>query len=210
MSLHVLIPARAGSAGVHDKNIRPLAGGPSLIERAVAVAIDLKPDSITVSTDYPEDRLPWSCRPFHLERPADLATATTPMADVLRYWASPFRIGDDDTVVLLQPTSIHRFRAELIRSVQHLVPPVISVDVYPARWHPAYSLVPGVPVGQVMPACRQDLPVRYRANGLFYILSGEKAKLGVIWAPPPSYVICDGVITIDTPEDWAEAERLYV
>ena len=210
MSLHVLIPARAGSTGVPDKNIRSLAGGPSLIERAVAVATDLQPDSITVSTDYPEDRLPWSCRPYHLDRPARYATATASMSDVVIHWTSSHRLADDDTVVLLQPTSLHPDRAVLIRHAQPLLPPVISVDVYPDRWHPFYALVPLAPVTHTLPACRQDLPLRFRANGLYYLLSGVEAKRGRIWSPPPTYVVTPGsVINIDTPEDWAEAERVW-
>jgi len=152
MSLHVLIPARAGSTGVPDKNIRPLYGV-SLVERALAVALALDPATITISTDYPDDRLPPACRPYRLARPEALATSEAPMSAVIQHWASQCHdLADDDAVALIQPTSLHPDRATLIRHAQHLLPPVISVDVYPDRWHPAYALVPLAPVGQVMPA----------------------------------------------------------
>ena len=207
MSLHVLIPARAGSAGVPDKNIRPLHGR-SLIERALGVALALDPASITISTDYPADRLPPACRPYRLERPEALATSEVPMSAVLAHWADQGTdLADDDDVALLQPTSLHQDRAGLCRAVLRLPDrAAIAVDVVPTYWHAAYQIDPEAP--SAPPARRQGLTARYRPNGAVYCLTGAQARTGALWGPPaPAWFICapGSVFNIDTPEDWRRA-----
>ena len=126
-----------------------------------------------------------------------------------RFCVCAFKIADSSVVVLLQPTSLHPERALLIRSeLADCTLPTISVDRYPDRWHPYYTIDPRY-VRHAQPTYRQSLPVMYRANGLFYLISGRSARLGTWWDDNPRFVETPGVINIDTPEDWAEAERVY-
>src|SRR5688572_19842840 len=53
MKTYALIPARSGSKGVPDKNIRPIGGHP-LIAYSIAFARKLKIDRVLVSTDSPK------------------------------------------------------------------------------------------------------------------------------------------------------------
>jgi CMP-N,N'-diacetyllegionaminic acid synthase len=206
--LYVLIPARKGSAGVPNKNLRPLAGK-SLLERAVEVARQF-PAQIDISTDYEVWDLPESCQAYHFRRPVRYATPDASMSDVIIHWASARPLTHDDDVLLLQPTSLHPNRMGLIRDALAVSSrPVISVDRYPPRWHPAYALIPQCGVVHPMPTTRQSLSVRYRANGLFYLMDGRRAKEGCLWKPLPTYIETPGVINIDTEADWLEAERQY-
>lgn len=206
---YVLIPARKGSQGVPNKNLRPL-GPQSLVERAVDVALALTADVIEISTDYEIWDLPESCQPYHLRRPVKYCEADTSMSDVLIHWAATHILTDEDTVILLQPTSLHPKRAEKVLSaLSHPTRPIIAVEPIPTKYHPFYALIPHAIVNHPMPTCRQDLPPRYVANGLFYILSGMGAKNGYIWKPRPTYLVCQHVLNINDPDDWTLAEKVY-
>jgi N-acylneuraminate cytidylyltransferase len=107
-----VIPARGGSKGVPDKNIRNLGGKPLIawsIEQAMAVTTT---SNVLVSTDS-EVIAEVSKRhgakvPFL--RPQELAGDTTPTEPVLLHaldWYTQHR-GHVDAVILLQPTSPYR------------------------------------------------------------------------------------------------------
>jgi CMP-N,N'-diacetyllegionaminic acid synthase len=55
MRVYALIPARSGSKGLPDKNIRPIAGHP-LLSYSIAFARKIAFDRVIVSTDSPEYR----------------------------------------------------------------------------------------------------------------------------------------------------------
>jgi len=105
-----LIPARGGSKGIPNKNIRPLLGKP-LIAYTINAAIGSKVfDRIIISTDSPEIKkvsLEYGAEvPFM--RPKNLAQDNTPMIPVIQH-ALKFLKGKEniypDIIVLLQPTS---------------------------------------------------------------------------------------------------------
>ena len=205
----VVIPARRGSRGVVDKNVRPL-GSMSLLDRAANVALQLGHRAI-ITTDYPPDheyvrhQAHW-CHP----RPPHLATDTTPIWAVLSHLYAELHWHDNDMIVLLQPTSLHPTRAEVVRAMLNSgAVPSCTVDRYPDRWHPWYAQDAQQP--HQPPACRQGLPPRFRPNGLVYLLSGATARRESFWADHPTfYEMAPGaVLNIDTPDDWAEAERQY-
>ena len=201
----IVIPSRQGSKGVPNKGLRPL-GGKSIIERALDVADAIGGETI-ITTDYPQALLPTTHPYLYHARPAMLAQDTAPMNEVLSLLAHTYRWGTDDIIVLLQPTSLHPDRAALILAALFGPIPCVSVDRYPDRWHPYYSINPMRPF--LPPPCRQGLPVRYRPNGLFYIMTGGMAKAGSMWLHKPVYVETPDTINIDTEADWQEAEAVY-
>lgn len=98
-----LIPARGGSKGVPNKNIKMIYGKPLIvwtIERALQSHLL---DEVIVSTDSEEiGRVARENRAKVMMRPAKLATDTTSTQDVMCY---TLQKAPADTLVLLQPTS---------------------------------------------------------------------------------------------------------
>jgi N-acylneuraminate cytidylyltransferase len=108
MSIVAIIPARGGSKGVHDKNIRLINGKPLIewsIEQALAVQ---KIDRVLVSTD--SSTIAQIAVDAGAEvpalRPAHLAEDATPTEPVLIHAIENWCKGNlPDVVMLLQPTS---------------------------------------------------------------------------------------------------------
>lgn len=100
MRILAIVPARKGSKRLPGKNMR-LLGGKSLVELAIESAGDLE----CVVTSDNLDALDVASRKnvLGLFRPAELATDTAQMADVVRHVLSVFPL--HDVFVLLQPTS---------------------------------------------------------------------------------------------------------
>lgn len=202
-----VVPARKGSVGVPDKNIRPL-GSSSLIARAIETADALGGD-IVITTDYDTALFRYPKRALIVDRPAHLATRDASMWDVLSDLGHKLRWKCQDTIVLLQPTSLHEDRAGVIKTIlkdHHR--PCVTVDRYPDKWHPWYALSQS---GErcAMPTNRHKLPPRFRPNGLAYIMSGCTARRGEFWQSAPRIYEVPGVLNIDSLSDWQEAVRLY-
>src|SRR4051812_9470935 len=108
-SVLALVPARAGSKGVTDKNVRPLAGRTLLDYAASAARASGVVDRIVLSTDSlriaDEGRRVGIEVPFM--RPALLAQDDTPMLPVIEHAIAELAAHgwSPDIVVLLQPTS---------------------------------------------------------------------------------------------------------
>src|SRR5688500_18096047 len=119
-----IIPARAGSKGVPNKNLRPLAGRPLLAYAAEAARASGVIDRLVLSTDSKEiaavGRQLGIEVPF--ERPTALARDDTPMVSVMQHALQELadKGWHPDIVVLLQPTSPLR-RGEQIRAAVTLL-----------------------------------------------------------------------------------------
>lgn len=85
--LVALIPARSGSQRVIDKNVRPLAGHPTIAYSIAAARDSGVFDSVLVSTD--SERYAAIARHYGAEvpelRPAEIATSTSPDIEWVRY-----------------------------------------------------------------------------------------------------------------------------
>lgn len=86
MSVLALIPARSGSKGIPNKNLRTL-GGKTLIQHAVDCARAAGIERVCVSTDI-GGLDPYELGADILHRPAELASDTAPMIDVVRHFLS--------------------------------------------------------------------------------------------------------------------------
>ena len=98
-----VIPARGGSKGVPQKNIRLVCGKPLLAWTIEAAQQATLLDRWVVCTEDPEiARIAREYGAEVLNRPPQLATDTTPTLEVLQHVLSKITA---DIVVLLQPTS---------------------------------------------------------------------------------------------------------
>lgn len=109
-SVLAIVPARAGSKGLPNKNIMPIAGKP-LIAWTLEQALDSRlVDAIFVSTDSEmalEIAREYSAVRAPSLRPRELAQDTTPSIDVIEHVIRTLREQGEtfDYTVLLEPTS---------------------------------------------------------------------------------------------------------
>jgi CMP-N,N'-diacetyllegionaminic acid synthase len=219
-----LVPARGGSKGIPDKNIRVL-GGLTLIERtARAAAASGIVTRVVLSTDSPriaeEGARAGMDVPFL--RPPELAQDDTPMLPVIEHAVAALEEGGwrPDIIALLQPTSPLR-RPEHIRSAVDLLQgsgadSVVTVVELPRHLSPDYvmridegRLVPFLPDGARITR-RQDARPAYVRDGTAYVFWRRTlADTGSIYGRVclPLVVPAHESLTLDSPEDWTEAER---
>ena len=220
-----LIPARGGSKGLPDKNLKPLVGQ-SLIGRAAAAARDSGVvDRIVLSTDSAE--IAEEGRRCGIEvpfmRPPALAADDTPMLPVILHAIESLEALGwlPAMVLLLQPTSPLRQPSHLRDAVNHLqesgADSVVSVVEVPRHLSPDYvmrleqgELKPFLPEGERVTR-RQDARVAYVRDGTVYAFWTDTLTVhGNIYGAHclPLIVPAEESVTIDAPADWAAAERL--
>lgn len=218
-----LVPARGGSKGIPDKNLRDLAGRPLLHYVAEAAAASGVVDRLVLSTDSPAiaalGRRLGIDVPF--ERPAELASDEAPMLPVIQHAVLTLEAAGwpVEVVVLLQPTSPLRTGAQIRAAVTTLresgADSVVSVQPVPLHLSPDYvlrledeRLVPFLAEGSRVTR-RQDVRPAYYRDGTVYctrrdVVMNEGSIYGTRCLP---LVLEPGsTITIDTPEDWNAAE----
>lgn len=211
-----LIPARAGSKGIPNKNFTPLAGLPP-VTRAWQVALAAGCDVVVSSDAF--------CPPIHgpvlLPRPAALSQDDTPMIQVVQHALEQIPGPADQIIVLLQPTQPLRTPAHIRAAIQLLedsgADSVVSVvqTVSPeellcvnvvaqlARWSGRFGL-------EHIPPRRQAMVPGYKRDGTCYCFRRSTVtKYGTIYGQDVRPLIIDPSETcaLDTPADWAEAER---
>lgn len=178
-----IIPARGGSKGVKDKNIRIVAGKP-LITYAIECANESSLLNKTiVSTDSPAiAEVVQSLECEIMMRPHELARDDTPIPPVLIHVLQELEKQGEhyDLVVLLQVTSPIRTGKDVDNVISMFkqspdLESVISVvpmdDVHPARMYTLEDdqwMHPFLNKGEE--ARRQDLPVVYYRNGCIYAI----------------------------------------
>lgn len=225
-----VITARGGSKGIPGKNLKLLAGRPLIAYTIDAARRAGVLDRLILSTDDPaiaECARAEGCEAPFL-RPADLAGDETPHLPVMQHavgWLAEHDHYSADSVMILQPTSPLR-RPQDVRDAAALlassdVDSVLSVSPVPAHMHPMRMLRVDEQ-GRAVLYCtggairtrinrRQDMPPAWVMNGAIYVFrthvlfDAEPSLYGnstmAIRMPDPFG------ISIDTPEDWHEAER---
>ena len=220
-----LVPARGGSKGVPGKNVKPLAGRSLLEYTARAARESGIIDRIILSTDSPE--IADAGRRAGLEvpfmRPTALAADDTPMVPVIEHaLAETARSGwSPDIVVLLQPTSPLRRSSHIRDAVQLLhdtgADSVVTVVEVPRHLSPDYVM--RIDEGRLKPFLaegarvtrRQDTRPAYSRDGTVYAFRrATLEKFGSIYGEDCRPLLIDShdSLSIDSPSDWDEAERL--
>lgn len=176
-----VVPARGGSKGIPRKNLYELAGL-SLVERSVRLARRCAVvDCVLVSTDDAETtavamRLDAATpRP----RPAALATDSARSVDVIRNLVDESIVGENDCILLLQPTTPLRTLADIDAACVVLdkewenADAVVSVcDVdgpHPFKVQVIRDGYLAGLMGHDAAVPRQSLPDAYLPNGALYL-----------------------------------------
>ncbi len=225
MKVLAIVPARSGSKGVPDKNMKRV-GGKTLIFRACQVGVESRCDQVVVSTDskrYKDEGLVAGAKVPGLRPPA-LADDETPMMDVIQHMVEKMenKEGRYDAIVLLQPTSPFRTAEDINAALDILAEGADSVvSVIPVAGHNnAFQQLIEVEGHLTFVANddykytrRQDMPECYIRNGAIYAF-----KRDLLEGDNPSFFGTDcrkylmdpaKTVNIDTPEDLARAKILW-
>lgn len=216
-----LIPARSGSKGLPDKNIRPLRGKPLMAHTIEATIQTGLMDDVVVSTD--SERYADIARRYGADvpflRPEWLSTDTSLASEYIVYTLDRLRAMGRayDYFVLLQPTSPLRMAAHIAEGVQKTVDEGLeSVVAFSETDYPVeiyHALPPDFNLGElsIREANRQEHAPRYRINGMLYICACDiYLQTRSFYGPKGRALIIDSryAVDIDGEYDFVLAEFL--
>jgi len=220
-----LIPARGGSKGIPNKNIKTINGKP-LIAYSIEFALSSKKiDRVIVSTD--NQKIADIAKKYGAEvpflRPSNLATDSAPMygtvkhlIDFLSYSKCKYKF-----LALLQPTSPMRLKKDFHAALNMIkddttIDSIVSLEELPKHLSPEFLM--RINNGQIYPYIksaknifrRQDVSSAFIRSGQFYIsrissLSDENTIYGNKSLP---YITNHKAVNLDTLEDWELAKKL--
>lgn len=216
-----IIPARAGSKRVVNKNVRELGGIPLIGWTLKDLKRSKYIDQSYVSTDSPliqevARKYSIDCDPL---RPAELATDTASSADVVLDIIDNVKT-DFDIILLLQPTSPFRSIEDIDRALEFFIEKSANsvTSVCETECHPSWTI--SLPddhsmedlIKNIQTKRSQDLDVYYRLNGAIYIISVKAfraAKAFFADSMAFAYIMSrKDSIDIDTEEDLLFAKCL--
>ena len=220
-NLVALIPARAGSKSIPNKNIK-LLGGKPLISYTIESAFKAGIERVIVSTDGEE--IAKVAREYGAEvlmRPPELAEDNTSMFAVLKS-EIPKIEPLPEFVIVLQPTTPFRERMHIRMAIEFLAKnwekydSLIAVERVPEKWNPAQVIV-STPLGHRMASGakiaqritqRQSFPEAWVPTGSLYLFKTSNLEKGSIYGNETMLVETSSTININSPDDWGEAEKL--
>jgi CMP-N,N'-diacetyllegionaminic acid synthase len=224
MKILYLIPARAGSKGLPEKNIKILGDKPLIFYTIDFVLKNIKvEDELCISTND-EKVLAIATRlgidvPF--TRPEELASDTASSYDVIMHAIKYYEDNNKhfDLVLLLQPTSPFRSQQDFDTLIQNYEDDVdMVVSVKKSKENPYFTLFEENECGFLDKSKkgnferRQDCPEVFTFNGSLYLMKvsslknspiSEFKKIKKIVMPE------ERSIDIDTLADWALAEFYF-
>lgn len=214
-----ILPARGGSKRIPRKNIRDFLGRPAIgwpIATAQACGVF---DHIIVTTDDAEiARVATGLgaqAPF--VRDAALSDDYAGTIEVIADAVTRLNLAPDVPVCCIYPTALFVEPDDLadgLAKLQAGADWVLSVGEYPTPIDRAYRLQDGLMVPRqpaMMPKRSQDLePAFFDAGQFYWARAGRWADPAArIWDGAAGVILpADRAVDIDTPDDWARAERL--
>ena len=225
MKILGIIPARVGSKGVPNKNIKHLDGKP-LMAYTSEVALKSKfLDKVIVSTN--DNKIAEVSRSLGLEvpfmRPDNLAEDASPTLPVVKHALSFYKeLGEEfDAVCILQVTSPTRTLNFLDQCLEKFISnepdSLISVLEIPHHFNPHWVFKENeagnlsISTGEKkIIARRQELPNAFYRDGSVYITKSEVLlEENSLYGDKIAYLVnpLKDNINIDTMEDWINAEK---
>lgn len=224
MKIIGIIPARGGSKGIPNKNIKKLYGKP-LVAWSIESALKSNLDRVIVTTDSPQ--IAKIAKKYGAEVPflrhSKLAQNTTPIEPVLKdvvQWLKKNENYKPDAIILLQSTSPLRQPKhinEAIKIFKNKKPDsIVSVTEAIANNNPYWILKKndkgkvvlstGEPLTKIRNR-RQELPPHYIRNDLFYLLKPKNLyeKTPNLYGKKVELYETEEIFDIDinTEDDWS-------
>ena len=218
-----VVPARSGSKGVKDKNMKTL-GGISLIARAAKCLNELDWIDIKIlSTD--SNRYADEGRRYGLQVPFlrpdflsnDSATAIDTMRHALKEAEKEFNV-EFDMLLIIEPTSPFRTSLDIentcIELIENNADSVVCVSPLDTKCHPAKALT--IQNGRLSHysqkgkdiTARQQLESLYARNGVCYAITKNCLlhSNDIITNKTRAFLVERHIVNIDEPIDlkWAE------
>jgi CMP-N-acetylneuraminic acid synthetase len=183
MKVVAVIPARAGSKGIPNKNLTKVGGKPLISWSIEAAVKSAKIDKIIVTSDG-DDILAGAGAYKEvdtLKRPSELAQDHTPTAPVITHALKELNITKDtyDYLILLQPTSPLRTTNHIDEAIEKMIDSDATalISVSEPEHHPlksfkknAQGYLEGIVNNEYPFLPRQELPKVYQPNGAIYIV----------------------------------------
>ncbi len=227
MKVLAIVPARGGSKGVPDKNIKMLGGKPLLLHTLEQAELATLISKVVVSTDSLRIAEITSNAGFAppFIRPAELATDSAATIEVVKHVVSYFeQFGEHyDAVCLLQPTTPFRPNAFIDLAIKKFsasgADSLISVLPVPHQFNPHWTFKPdsdgflnSATGDQDIVTRRQDLPQTFYRDGAIYLTRVSVIKNHSLYGQKITFIESDPRyhVNIDTAADWEKAEQLYV
>ena len=212
-----ILPARGGSKRIPRKNVRPFLGRPALAW-PVAAARDVF-DRVVVSTDDAEiadvARAEGAEAPFL--RDAALSDDHAGTTEVIADAVARLGLADDVAVACIYPTAMLLRADDLREGLSRLdsgATWVLSLGEYRTPIRRAYRR-DGDGFAAVEPAAMpmrsQDLEPAFYDAGQFYLARAAtwRDPAARVWDGAAGVILPEErAVDVDTPEDWARAERM--
>lgn len=226
MRILAIIPARGGSKGIPEKNIKLLDSKPLLsYTNEIALQSKLLTEVIVSSED---DKIIEIAKTLGVQvpfvRPTELAQDNTPTIDVIIHALEWYKNKNIffDAVCLLQVTSPFRTVAFLDKAIEKFIQTgcdsLVSVQKVPHEFNPHWAFEVNddgnlkIATGETeIISRRQELPMAYHRDGSIYITKTEVLlQQHSLYGKSISYIESDPefYVNIDTLEDWEKAEEM--
>jgi hypothetical protein len=199
----VLIPARAGSKTVQNKNFKALPNGESLLTLAIAFGQSIGA-VVVVSSDHPKYQKDFLYRDkwvVGVNRPKALASDEAVMADVVAHALETVKGPPLQPILLLQPTTPFRDKLAVRKCLWSAKRgfPAATVSRIPSRYKRAVCL------GRDMTI---DLPERRQLGDEKFIFTGEcyafRRDKGWPMLGRWTAVCTPERLNVDTHDDWEQ------
>jgi len=224
IKLLIIVPARSGSKGITDKNIKLLANKPLLYWTAKAINEANLSNSLSIlSTDskqYEEIGAKYGLEVPFL-RPSHLCQDETSAIEVIAHsldWFNHTYQYEPELIMWLQPTSPFR-TAKHIKSALTMIQCNNTDSVIACQQiYRDQTTLFNTELGYLVPLAqgklqqrRQEVKTLLTPNGLMYLIKTKYFKKSISFYPEKTVpLICDKIssIDIDTEEDWLLTESI--
>ena len=205
--IYIIIPARGGSKGIKDKNLK-IINNKTLIAHSIEAGINFKNNNkmdIKIVLTSDSDKILDEGRKYKdiiiIKRPEKFSTDESLTIDAILHVISNANIKEEDHILILQPTVPFRPLEEikeilklyfnaLEKNFKSFVSLVDSGDYHPFRQKRLLS--DGSCISYIDQGCedlrpRQNLPKTFLRSGSYYICPVSDLKKNKSILPPPTF-----------------------